>query len=83
MKKKTITNKKSANSKMSKLDIDKAKAEQLKKDFKEMRKNNDYSEMGEMFFFIFATEKENLYRKTAGKLWDSLTEEEQMMCENY
>jgi ferric iron reductase protein FhuF len=77
MKKKTISKK----DKATLIAAEKAAVAQLKKDFKEMRKNNNYSEMGDMFFQIFCTEEETMYRKAAGKLWDSLTEEEQMMCE--
>jgi hypothetical protein len=65
----------------------KAAAEQLEiqkltADFKRLRKEGDYSEIGAMFWGIFATAPLGKFRDAAGDLFDQLDEEEQAMCEN-
>ena len=54
----------------------------LKNDFKELRADGDYYSLGQIFWDIFLLEdrKSKLY-KTADKLWLSLSEDEQAMCE--
>jgi len=53
----------------------------LKSGFKERRKEGDYDSLGTVFFNIFLTvdRKTELF-KTADKLWNSLSKEEQEMC---
>ena len=53
----------------------------LKKTFKELRADEDYYSLGQIFWdiFLFEDRKSELF-KAADKLWDSLTEEEQEMC---
>lgn len=54
----------------------------LREDFKTFRTDENYADMGAMFWTIFLEAPEGSHlRKTATKLWKSLTDEEREMCE--
>jgi len=46
-----------------------------------MRNNKQYRELGERFFLLFVTLKKGKERTKVSKLWESLSEEEQNLCE--
>ena len=54
----------------------------LETTFKELRAEGDYYSLGQIFWDIFlVADRKTKYYKTADKLWLSLSEDEQAMCE--
>ena len=60
----------------------KKKLAKIEKEFKRLKKQEDYPSLGWFFWGAFVTlEKGTPERETFSRLWDSLTKREKKLCE--
>ncbi len=51
--------------------------------FTTLRTLRHYGELGNFFFNVFMTQRQDAGRKTASRLWKSMSRRERNLCEGY